>query len=151
MFYQKGEQLEVKNEGADILSMEHVVRPPAFVKQWDIDRDPCFSLPDYLDYLEILGGRMMDKKLSKADMVPDQVGDFIDEDLLPDMADGFHNAKQIAIEIQEKAQSKLENYFNYPERVDADDTVIWAWLAQKEVKALVEDYVNRAFFLWGEE
>lgn len=151
MFYQKAEQLEVTNEGADTLPMEHVVKPPAFVQQWDIDRDPCFSLPDYLDYLEILGGRMMDKELSKADMVPDQVGHFIDEDLLPEMADGFHSAKQIAVEIREQAESELEDYFDDPKHNDADNTVIWAWLAQKEAKALVEDYVNRAFFLWGEE
>lgn len=92
----------------------------------------------------------MSEEFEKAELVPDAVGDYIDQELLPDLANGYNSAKSIATQAQLQARESLEEYFETHDRLCTDKSVIWAWLEQGKALDLVEDYVNRAFFLWGE-
>lgn len=94
---------------------------------------------------------MIDDAFEKAKAVPDEIGDFIDDVMLPGLADGYRSSDDIARAIQEQEESHLEDFLESPNELDADKSMIWAWLAQEETIELVRSYVDRAFAVWGNE
>lgn len=94
---------------------------------------------------------MIEDTFEKAKAVPDEIGDFIDDIMLPNLADGYSDSNDIARTIQELGETHLKDFLESPNELDADKSMIWAWLAQEETVELVKSYVDRAFTVWGNE
>lgn len=94
---------------------------------------------------------MIEDAFEKAKAVPDEIGDFIDDVMLPNLADGYSDSNYIARTIQELGETHLEDFLKSPNELDADKSMIWAWLAQEETVELVKSYVDRAFTIWKTE
>lgn len=90
----------------------------------------------------------MSMKFLKAKVVPSLVGEFIDDVMLPNLADGYRSSNEVAVEIQEYVQNSLNEFFELPSELDKDDSMVWSWLAQERNLNFVESYVDRAYFLW---
>lgn len=88
-------------------------------------------------------------KINESKM-PTIITEWIDEDVLPDLADGYHTPEQIYDEIQPKCFERLLKEMNgEPYKIpDGYQPLIDAWMVIPTHKFLFKEYVQMAFDSW---
>lgn len=83
--------------------------------------------------------------------IPETVGEYIDEYILPNLADGKRTATQITEEIVDQARSRLEKskkdvWFYYQEIYDLE--LIDSYCVLEQHKEIIQKFVQYAFDNW---
>lgn len=85
-------------------------------------------------------------------LIPPTIAEWIDDEILPDLADGYHSAEMIVDELKERAELALDTEEEDPKELAegyTDLSLIYSWLLQNEYhqRLLILD-IDRIFRSW---
>lgn len=86
-----------------------------------------------------------------ADCCPAEVAEYIDQVVLPDHADGYHNASQICADWRDEAMDRLIHAIKDSESYQkqrADLSLIDAWISWGPNAVIAKAYIQEAFDSW---
>lgn len=90
--------------------------------------------------------------MKNEDLIPLVVSEFIDESILPDLADGERSAREIVQLVVERAYHWLTDEADDYEPVKDSQSLTYCWvIACKLHRDLTIEYIERAFELFGED
>lgn len=83
-------------------------------------------------------------------IMPTIVSEYIDEVILPDLANGQRSSGDIVEITAERAYDWLINEVDKQEPVSDEQTLTYCWLVARNLhRELMRVYINRAFEEWG--
>lgn len=83
-------------------------------------------------------------------LIPLVVSKFIDEDILPELANGERSARKITQIVVEQAHSWLTDEAEGRNPIGDDKCLTYCWvIACKLHRDLMIEYINQAFAMWG--
>lgn len=93
---------------------------------------------------------MSDSEITK--LIPPTISEWIDDEILPDLADGYNTAEMIADELKERAEQALDTEEDDPKELAegyTDLSLIYSWILHSEYhqKLLALD-IDRIFRSW---
>ncbi|WP_137624959.1 hypothetical protein [Lactiplantibacillus pingfangensis] len=84
--------------------------------------------------------------MSKLDLIPSVVSDFIDEDILPELANGKRSARKITQIVVDQAYSWLTDEAEGHNPISDDKCLSYCWvIACKLHRDLMVEYIDHAF------
>lgn len=95
----------------------------------------------------------MNKPNKFIELCPEPVGEWINEYMLPDLADGYHSAEAIAEVIIEQASSRLDDEKSDIEfylKQTADQVLYDSWVVLRSHKQILIGYIQAVFDSWEE-
>lgn len=88
--------------------------------------------------------------MKQLDLIPLTVSEFIDENILPELANGERSAREIIQIVVEQAHSWLTDEAEGRNPIGDDKCLTYCWvIACKLHRDLMIEYIDQAFAMWG--